>query len=229
MKSIGILGGMGPLAGIDLFNKITAITDIKCEQDHAHVVLESNPHIPDRTAFILDRSKTDPTSEMISCAKRLENAGVSCIVMACNTAHFFYDAINEQLNTPFLHIIKECAKACKGEEKLGLLATTGSYKAGLYKDIFAKQNCEIIEPSDMLKELITDMIYSYKAGKIIPQDELLKVSAYFEEKGVKRLILGCTELPLIFAPHPSFKSYIDPNLILAKAALNFIGLKVKDK
>lgn len=228
MKSIGIIGGMGPLACVDLFNKIIQNTKISKEQDHVHVIIDSNPHIPDRTAFILGKSDVNPLPKMIACAKRLEENQVSCIVMACNTAHFFYEGINEQINTPFLHIIKECAKACKGEEKLGLLATTGSYKAGLYKDIFAKQNCEIIEPSDVLKELITDMIYRYKKGKNISKDELLRISSYFEERGVKRLILGCTELPLIFASHPDFKAYIDPNLILARAAIDFVGAKTKE-
>lgn len=228
MKTIGIIGGMGPLAGLDLFQKIIENTEVKKEQDHLKVIIDSNAKIPDRTAFIMGKSQIDPSPALIESAKKLEAFGADFLLMACNTAHFFYENINKEINIPFLHIIKECAKACKNEEKLGLLATTGSYKAGIYKKIFEKKGCELIEPSEDLKKAITKIIYNYKAGLKIEENELLKISSFFYYRGAKSLILGCTELPLIFKNHPDFKNFYDPNKILARHAISYAGATLKN-
>lgn len=103
MKTLGIIGGMGPLAGCDLLEKIIANTDARCDQDHIHVLLDSNTAIPDRTAAIL-AGGADPVPQLCASARRLERAGAQVLVMSCNTVHYFYDAVASSVSVPLLHM-----------------------------------------------------------------------------------------------------------------------------
>ena len=104
-KTIGILGGMGPLATADLFRKITLLTDAARDNDHIRVYIDSNARIPDRTAAILSGGK-DPVPEMASALRSLEACGASCVIMPCNTAHWFYDELCRHTDLPVLHMLR---------------------------------------------------------------------------------------------------------------------------
>ena len=127
MKTIGIIGGMGPEASGDLFFKILRETDAACDQAHIPILLDSNTRIPDRTAAILSGG-ADPRPELIRSAKRLEQAGAEVLVMSCNTAHYFYEDIIKEISVPFLHMPRLTAEAVKeqGMKKVALLATSGT-------------------------------------------------------------------------------------------------------
>ncbi len=126
-KVIGIIGGMGPLAGIDLYNKILNRTAAKSDQDHIHVIIDGNTSIPDRTRAIL-HSGQSPVYELIRSAHRLEFMGADILVMACNTAHYYYEQIAPHLAVPFIHMIDETAKEVRalGLGCAGLLGTEGA-------------------------------------------------------------------------------------------------------
>ena len=169
MKTIGIIGGMGPLATIDLYEKITFNTKAEKDQDHIHIIIDSYPQIEDRTAYILHGGK-NPKDKLIESAKRLENAGADALIMPCNTAHFFAKDIEKEVSIPLIHIVKSTAEAIKNKypkaNKIGLIATTGTLKSGVYANILKDYGYDIIELDEKLENDIMDCIYKgVKAGK----------------------------------------------------------------
>ena len=136
-KTIGILGGMGPLATCDLFSKITQITDASCDQEHVRICIDSNTEISDRTNAIIHHGK-DPVPEMVKSAVRLQGLGADVLIMPCNTAHYFYDRILPFVDIPFLSMIDETAKVIsdRGLRKIGLLATDGTLQTAVYEKAF---------------------------------------------------------------------------------------------
>ena len=108
-KTIGIVGGMGPLATCDLFKKIVEITDAACDQYHVRVCIDSNTEISDRTAAILSGGK-NPVPELVKSAVRLQGMGADVLIMPCNTAHYFYNQLVPFVDTPFLNMLEETAK-----------------------------------------------------------------------------------------------------------------------
>lgn len=113
-KTIGILGGMGPLATADLFQKITLLTEAETDRDHIRVYIDSNANIPDRTAAILSNGP-DPVPEMASALRNLEACGADCVIMPCNTAHYFLPRLQAMTEIPFLSILTAAAEACKAQ------------------------------------------------------------------------------------------------------------------
>ena len=112
--TIGILGGMGPLATADLFRKITLLTDAARDNDHIRVYIDSNARIPDRTAAILSGGK-DPVPEMASALRSLEACGASCVIMPCNTAHYFLPRLQAMTKLPFISMLEATAKTCAAQ------------------------------------------------------------------------------------------------------------------
>lgn len=146
-KTIGILGGMGPLATCDLFSKIIQITDASCDQEHVRICIDNNTEISDRTNAIIRHGK-DPVPEMVKSAVRLQSFGADVLIMPCNTAHYFYDRILPFVDIPFLSMIDETAKAIsdRGLRKIGLLATDGTLQTAVYEKAFKKRGISIVVP-----------------------------------------------------------------------------------
>ncbi|MBR5491436.1 MAG: amino acid racemase, partial [Oscillospiraceae bacterium] len=106
MKKLGILGGMGPLATCDLFKKVVENTVAGCDNEHIHIIIDNNSSIPDRTAAIL-RGGADPLPQMKASLQRLTEAGADVVIMGCNTAHYFYDALGEDCKVERLNMLYE--------------------------------------------------------------------------------------------------------------------------
>ena len=230
-KTIGIIGGMGPLATSDLFRKIVEVTDAACDQEHVRVCIDNNTEIPDRTAAILKGGK-DPVPEMVKSAVRLQAMGADVLIMPCNTAHYFYGRVIPVVEIPFLHMIEETAKEIKREgfRKVGLLATDGTCQSGVYKTVFDAHGIEMYAPSPEKQKSVMDVIYKgVKAGN--RSIDLTGFYGAMEElfcEGAETLVLGCTELPVAFDLFHIDRPNIDPTLVLAMAAVGFAGGKVKD-
>lgn len=133
MKTIGIIGGMGPLATIDLYHRIVELTPARSDAEHIPTVIDSNTRIPDRTASILAGGES-PVKELVRSAKRLEAAGADILLIACNTAHYYYDEVQAAAKTKVLNMPRITAKYVKdsGMKRVMLLSTTGTVKAGVY-------------------------------------------------------------------------------------------------
>lgn len=225
MKTLGIIGGMGPAATIDLYKKIVEQTPAEKDQDHIHVIIDSYPQIEDRTSYILHGGKS-PAPKLIESAKRLEAAGVDAIIMPCNTAHYFAKDIEKAVYIPLIHIVKCSAEAIKKKypyvRKIGLIATTGTIKAGVYGDILKNYDLETITLNEELENNIMDCIYKgVKAGKTEEYSKLFqKCVDDIASLGAELLIAGCTEIPLLMP-------YVKTNLPVIDATYELAGAAVK--
>ncbi len=227
-KIIGILGGMGPEATIDLFTKIVKGTKAKKDQDHLRILIDNNPKIPDRTLAI-QRKGPSPLTQLIRSAKLLENAGADFIVIPCVTAHHFFEPLQKRVKIPFLHLVEETVKyiqtRLKGIRKIGLIATTGTIQTGLFQKAFSNHVIELILPTpEVQKKWVMEAIYGKKGIKVIGPSEnskrlILKASESLIKQGAQAIIAGCTEIPLVLKEGDLSVPVIDPISILARAAI----------
>ncbi|MDE7010948.1 MAG: amino acid racemase [Oscillospiraceae bacterium] len=225
-KTIGIIGGMGPLATADLFEKIVGHTKAACDQEHLHVVIDSNTNIPDRTAALL-HGGADPLPELTGSARRLEAMGADVLIMPCNTAHNYYDGISAAVSVPVLHMVRLTAQALveRGVKKAGLLATDGTVRTGIYQKSFAGSGVELLTPDEAGQRAVMEMIYQgVKAGDMaFDARPARQAMERLLAAGAEVLILGCTELPLAVKLYGIDLPAVDPTLELALAAIRFAG------
>ena len=230
-KIIGIIGGMGPLATADLFEKIIRATDAARDQDFPHVIVDCNTDIPDRTAAILSGGE-DPVPQLVRSARALEAAGADVLVMPCTTANWFYDDLCLQTRLPVLHMLRLTADRLEraGVRAVGLLATDGTIRTGIYEELLTGRGIRVIKPDATGQRRVMSAIYDgVKAGNLAAIDvpALRRTLDAMTAQGAERFVLGCTELPIVFTrcdlPYP----VADPTQILAEAAVSFAGYPVK--
>ena len=237
-KMIGIVGGMGPYAGLDLVRKIFDLTQANQDQDHVPIAMISVPHkITDRTKFLEGETDINPGIEISNIVRQLSDQGASVIGMPCNTAHSskiikeVYNSIPEGIT--FVNMVSEVIKFIKGEypdiERVGILATTGTMKAGVYnKELINNDLKPILLSKENQKKLIDQAIYDKDFGiKSIsnPVQDIAKrkihlaIESLIENKA-EVVILGCTELPLaVNATSVKTIPLIDSTMILARSLL----------
>ena len=237
-KMIGIVGGMGPYAGLDLVKKIFDLTQANQDQDHVPLSMISVPHkITDRTKFLEGGTDINPGIEISNIVRQLSDQGASVIGMPCNTAHSskiikeVYNSIPEGIT--FVNMVSEVIKFIKGEypdiERVGILATTGTMKAGVYnKELINNDLKPILISKENQKKLIDQAIYDKDFGiKSIsnPVQDIAKrkihlaIESLIENKA-EVVILGCTELPLaVNATSVKTIPLIDSTMILARSLL----------
>lgn len=158
-KTIGIIGGMGPMATVDLMKKVILATDAREDQEHIPILVDNNTNIPDRTAAILGEGE-DPLPELLKSADRLTDAGADFLIMGCNTAHYFLPRMMPHLKVPFVNMIEETASFCarEGFKKVGLLASAGTCKSGIYQRALAEAGVEAVQPQGAAEEAVHAMI-----------------------------------------------------------------------
>ena len=222
-KTVGILGGMGPEATADLFLKIIKATPATKDQEHLRIVIDNNPAIPDRTSHIFGQGE-DPTTLMVQGARVLERAGADLIVIPCNTAHYFRDRVVKAISIPVLHIMEETAKYVAerhpGVRTVGLLASTGTYKVGLYEAAFRSYGIEVLIPDDRDAQMVMGAIYDVKAGRYDgPHNAMLEVGERLIIRGAGVVIGGCTEVPIVLKNGDLSVPVVDPTQCLALAAV----------
>ncbi len=233
-KTIGILGGMGPLATADLLIKITALTKADSDREHVHVYIDSDTAIPDRTGAILHGGE-DPVEEMTRGIRTLERCGADCIVMACNTAHYFLPRLRPLTQTPILDMpgitARRCAELYPGKTA-AVLATTGTLQTGVYSRALEREGVPFLLPEEEQRAFLMHMIYDVvKATRPMqPEEEnwraLLKA---LRERGADYFILACTELPIVAGTLTDPGPFVDPTEELARAAVLFAGYELKEQ
>lgn len=229
-NTLGIIGGMGPLATVKLFERIVLLTDANSDQENLHILIDNNTKIPDRTEFILG-GKEDPKIELIKSAKRLQQMGADYLIMGCNTAHYFYKDIAKEIDIPFINMIEETTKHVlnlnKDITKIGLLATSGTVNCGIYHEYFNKHGVQVITPSEENQIYVMELMYNIKKG--IYNNNLNNFYEAIEEmkiQGVELIILGCTELSLAYTMYKLEGNFVDALEILATRAIEFSGRKI---
>jgi aspartate racemase len=218
-KIIGILGGMGAEATVELFKRIVEKTQAKSDQDHLRIIIDNNPQIPDRTQAILHNGK-DPLPLLRKSASILEAAGADFIIIPCNSAHYFLENIREAVTIPILNMIGETTNAIT-EKRVGLLATDGTAQIGLYHKACSERGIEIISPKACDQQRVMGVIYGVKAGKRKQpfKETVIDVIHGLKESGIEALILGCTELSVLFTEEAADLPMYDALDILAKSAV----------
>ncbi|MBR6514279.1 MAG: aspartate/glutamate racemase family protein [Clostridia bacterium] len=227
-KLLGILGGLGPMSTAYFYEMITEHTEALCDQDHIDMIISSSATTPDRTGYILGNSDSNPAPRMIADAKKLVDFGADVIAIPCNTAHYFYSEVQENISVPIIHIVYETLRCCKalGAEKIGIMATDGTVLSNTYQRIADEFGVECIVPSADNQQRVMDIIYkSVKQGKPVDMDVFYAVSRELTKKGCDRIILGCTELSLIKRDHGLDSFYIDALEVLAWRSILFCGKK----
>lgn len=219
-KIVGMIGGMGPLATVKLFEKIVLLTDAKSDQEHLRILIDNNTSIPDRTDYILQRSSLNPKNQLIESAKKLESIGADFLIMPCNTAHYFYDDLANSVDIPFLNMIEETAKYIDENKDnlmtVGLISTAGTVEAKVYENVFNKYALSIINPSVQSQKKLTELINSVKAGKKYEDiASFNKVIKELNDKGAELIVVGCTELSVAVKLYKLEGNFIDALEILA--------------
>lgn len=225
-KIIGILGGMGPLATVDLFQKIVKNTNARIDQENFKIIIYNNPHIPSRVEAII-KGKESPLEELIESARLIESAGADFIVMPCHTAHNWLPELQRAIGIPVINMVELVAEHIaerkdKFSDKILLLATTATIKSKIYQESFEKIGIKLLIPDEYNQNLIASAIDEVKAGNVENNPFLCSIYQIIENQkqaGVTAIIGGCTELPLLFPFLPDGIEYIDPTLLLAKAAI----------
>ena len=225
-KTIGIIGGMGPAATCDLMEKIIALTKASSDQEHLHVIADSNTAIPDRTAAIL-YGGPDPVPELQKSARRLEAAGAELLVMPCNAAHYFYDAVAGSVSVPLLHMAREASAVLRaaGVKAVGLLGTDGTIRSGVYERELTAAGIRTICPDQEMQRQVMRLIYEGVKGRTLPLESIPvgEILAWLRAAGAEKFLLACTELPIAFRALGCLDGCLDATRVLALAAVRRAG------
>lgn len=230
-KTIGILGGMGPEATLDLFGKIIANTPAVRDQDHLRIVIDSNPKVPDRTAAILEGGES-PVPAMRAGIAALRRAGADFVVIPCVSAHFFLDALQAESGLPILSMFDVTAEHIRQHHahirSVGMLATTGTLKGGRFRGQLEQSGVATLSPESADQERVMAAIYAIK-GAAGAQDreairtEIRAVAGRLIRRGAQGIVAGCTEIPLVLRPGDLAVPVFDTLLLLARAAIAAAG------
>jgi aspartate racemase len=232
MKTIGILGGMGPLATADLYRKMIEGTIAEKDQDHVHVIIDSNPWIPDRTDYILHGGPS-PLPEIVKSIRRLEAAGCDFLIMPCNTAHHIIDEIKTTTKIPFINMMEETVKYVAQKhagEKVGLLATDGTVESKAYHKYFEVQHIPVITPIEHQVDVMAFIYQGVKSGILDkPLDGIREAIKEMKTQGATLFLLGCTELSTVSHRIRTIEEvFIDPLEVLAYQAILEGGCRARE-
>ncbi|MDB4339841.1 amino acid racemase [Pelagibacteraceae bacterium] len=225
---IGILGGMGTQAGLDFCNKLAKLNKGKTDQQYPLFVLYNKSNIPGRPENLHKYNKV--LKSLLAGCKFLEKSKCKFIVIPCNTAHYWFDDLQKKTKIPIISMPKEVyihsVKTCKKNSKIGLLATEGTLKTGIYNKFFDKKFKLIYPSNSVQKNNVNKAIKLVKMGKVKEAEKAIRPAVNLLVKmKCNKIILGCTELPIAIFAFKSFqkikksKTFLDPNLILAHSSM----------
>lgn len=225
---LGIIGGMGPMASAVFYDMISSKTDASCDQENLDLILLSHAGMPDRTRAILSKDEVQieaVRSKLLADAMFLQNAGCTAIAVTCNTAHYFVNMIEGELDIPFIHLIRETAEAVASEfgaKKVAVLATDGTIETRLYQDELSKRGVIAFTPKAEVQALVMHEIYEcIKSGKPADEEMWKKIEEYVKEEGCEAAVLACTELSVVRKELSLGSFYFDPMDIMAESCLDF--------
>ena len=227
---IGILGGMGTQAGLDFCNKLAKLNRGKIDQNYPLFLLYNKSNIPDRKLNLKKYNKV--LKSLLDGCKFLERNKCKFVSIPCNTAHYWYEDLKKRTNIPILNmpetVYLNTKKNCKKNSKIGLLATETTIKTGVYSRYFNKNYNLILPPKVLQITSVNRSIKLIKMGKTKEAERALrKAINYMIKINCKKIILGCTELPIAVFAFKSFKKakqsklFLDPNLLLAQASMRY--------
>lgn len=219
--AVGVIGGVGAMAGAYYMRRVFEFTKVEKDQDHINLLVYSHATIPDRTAFILGDSHDDPLPDLLADIHVLEALGCLFVTIPCNTAQYFYDHLQEHVAIPVINIVEETVKFIKKNhpevQKVGILGTDGTIATEIYQNHLKKAGLEPIVPAGEEQKAVMAMIYDgVKSGKPVSEEQLSQSLEALRNKGAELIVLGCTELSVVKGDlHFHAKDVIDALDVLA--------------
>ena len=223
---IGVLGGMGPLATVDFFNKVLAATPAKGDADHMPLLIQSDPRIPPRPAAILNSGRS-PLPALLAGRDRLIAAGATALAMPCNTAHYWYADLVRDCGVPFLSIVDasigEIGKLAKPGATIGIIATRATLTAKIFDaPLLSAGYTPMLPDDDMMDKLVLPGIELVKAGQVLQGGQLIEQAVQvLLNQGAGAVLLACTEtsLALDAVQSPLRAQCVDSTAALARACV----------
>lgn len=218
----GVLGGMGPGATVDFMARVIASTGATADQDHIHMVVDHNPHVPNRHEAI---AGTAPGigPDLAAMATRLEGAGADFLVMVCNTAHAFESDIRAAVRIPFVSIIDVVMDELlqRPARRVGVMAAEGCLRAGLYQDALERAGLEAVLWSESELARFMALVYRIKAGERDGDIAagLRRLAAELEFRGADTLVAGCTEIPLFLGQRDTVAPMLSSTELLVRRTI----------
>lgn len=206
---------------------LTRMSRAESDQEHMEILMHSKPSIPDRTRYILGLSDENPAEEMITVGQELKAIGAELLAIPCITAHYFHEELENGIGIPVLHAVRETAEYLKAEgvEKVGILATDGTVKSGLFATVLEQEGIAVVNPKETSQQLVMDLIYrQVKSGQRGNIDELTRVGEELSAAGAQVNLLGCTELSVLKRDYVLPAGYLDVLEVLAKCAVEECGV-----
>jgi aspartate racemase len=231
---IGIVGGMGPEATLDLYQEILRATPAQKDQDHLRVIIDSNPKIPDRTPAITGAGVSPVPAMAMSC-RAVAKAGADFVIIPCISAHFFLDELQQQVDIPILSAFDVVSAHIVAHHpdlsRVGLLATSGTITGGRFAACLADHGITTVVPDEDHQGRLMTAIYQIKASRDPAvraqcRADLMAAATHAMAKGAQGMIAGCTEIPLELKPSDLTVPLFNPLAILAQAAVKRAGRPV---
>lgn len=231
-KTLGVIGGLGPLATAYFMELVTNMTDARTDQQHLEMIVYSAPSIPDRTAYILGVSRDDPCPDMIRIGRKLAQQNVDHIAIPCMTAHYFFDELEQNIPVPLIHGVRETVRHLRenGIRRVGIMATSGTIQAGIFRRELENQGLEAVIPGQRAQADVMHLIFgNIKAGRPPEIERFHAAARDLRESGAEAIILGCTELSLIKRDYPIGPGFLDAMEVLAREAVLSCGYPLKEE
>ena len=225
-KIAGIIGGMGPEATVDLMQRIIRLTPATDDKDHIRCIVDNNPKVPSRIKAIIDGDGEDPGPVMADMARRLEAWGADFLVIPCNTAHVYYEVVQQAVSIPVINMIDQVVEAVKprfgNEKKIGMLASPAVAITKLYTRRFETLGMAEVWPDPKHQDLLFNIIRQVKTGRISPDlyQQYARVCGHLKEQGVRVAIVACTELSALGGDLPL--EVIDASQVLAQEIVRVV-------
>jgi aspartate racemase len=220
-RVVGIIGGMGPEATLDLMRRVLAKTPAQDDQDHIHLIVESNPKIPSRIAHLIEGTGDDPTPELIRIAVNLQRAGAQALAIPCNTAHAYAHSIRRAVSIPLLDMVQltvDQIASSRRVARVGLLASSAVLATELYAKAFADHGIAIVHPAR--QDEVMSLIKAVKRGETgLETQAALARTAHDLANHADVLLIGCSELSVIAAGITA--PFVDSLDVQAQAIVNF--------
>jgi aspartate racemase len=228
-KTVGVIGGMGPGATAQFLQCVVDATEAGRDQDHLHLLIESDPAIPDRTLALVGDGPS-PLGALVRVARRLEQMGADLLVMPCNTAHAYAAEIARSVGIPLVSLVAETAAYLAAlnprPARAGVLATTGTVASGVYQAALGAVGIETIVPTDREQEQVMAAVYGLKGGEP-GQPAVGRALVRLVERGAEVIVLGCTEFPAL--KFDTAARIVDPARVVASRIVELAGGVVKQR
>jgi aspartate racemase len=226
-KTVGIIGGMGPEATVDLMLRIIRLTPAMDDQDHIRCIVDNNPKVPSRIKAIIEGGGEDPGPVMADMGRRLEAWGADFLVIPCNTAHYYYDAVQEAVKIPVINMIDRVVAQVKADfskvAHIGMLASPAVAITKLYTRRFETLGMTEIWPDTEHQDRLFSIIRQVKAGGVSPDlhRQYAQVCEHLKDQGVGVAVVACTELSALGGGNLPLDT-IDASQILAEAIVRMV-------